>query len=218
MLLKATMFSQNVSHVNPNTHTHTHTCTCSTSVPVHNLSTPPPSSFTCCVSAPLAVPLCLLPLNPQPQMRALALHTLHTNASARPGASETNRAYETLSHTHKHTDISVLATCALTLLYFPRLHISQNTASVAVFVHETPGSGHSSHMSPAANHSVNRSFITVIVISKPPASRLHNAEEQEGRLILKQRSDQISFKSHFQLQIFRQRFPKSLGAGGVKSF
>lgn len=84
-------------------------------------------------------------------------------------------------------------------------------------------------MSEAANHSINPGFITVIVISRPPASSLQDVKKQGGRIILIQHSDQISFKSNFLLHLLRrcssktelghmegQKFLVHLGQGGDK--
>lgn len=59
-------------------------------------------------------------------------------------------------------------------------------------------------MSQAANHSINPGFITVIVISRPPASSLQDVRKQGGRIILIQHSDRIFFKSNFLLHLLRR--------------
>lgn len=63
-------------------------------------------------------------------------------------------------------------------------------------------------MSRAANHSINSGFITMIVISRPPASRLQDVGEKGGKIILIHHSGQISFKSNFLLDLLRKCFSK----------
>lgn len=108
-----------------------------------------------------------------------------------------------LPHTHTHTHFS------LSLLCFNPVVLSMASHSPEHHVHHCVcalihSSGHSLYMSQAANHSINPSFITVIVISRPPASSFQDAKEQGGRLLLIQLSDEIFFKSKFLLHLLGQ--------------
>lgn len=151
------------------------------------------------------MPLCLLPLKPQTQIHTLTLHILHTSASVRPGASATNKGYRTpaSAYTHTHTNL------CLSLLCFHPAVLSMASHSPEQHVHHCVcalilSAGHSLYMSQAANHSINPGFITLIVMSRPPALSFQDVKEQGERILLIQLSDHIFFKSKFLLHLLRR--------------
>lgn len=118
-------------------------------------------------------------------------------------ATGLQRPPEHTHNTHTHSHFNPILLCfnpaVLSMAsHPPEQHVHHCVCALIL------SSGHSSYMSQAANHSINPGFITVIVMSRPPALSFQDVKEHGERLLLIQLSDQIFFKSKFLLHLLRR--------------